>query len=131
MAVKIRCKRMGNKNRPFFRVVVADSRFQRDGRFLEILGHYDPLRDPAVVEINRELTLKWLERGAQISETAKSLLKKTGIYQEYQQKLADARKKKKESTGTMEAAPEILEDSADSSAVQQEISPETEDETTT
>jgi len=95
MAVKIRCKRMGNKNRPFFRLVVADSRFPRDGRFLEILGHYDPLKEPAAIKIDRESALKWLERGAQVSETARSLLKKTGIYQEFQNIKAERKKSKK------------------------------------
>ncbi len=120
MAVKIRCKRMGNRNRPFFRLVVADSRFQRDGRFLDILGHYDPLQEPARVEIDKELTLKWLGRGAQISETAKSLLKKTGIYQEYQQHLAEAKKKRKGAAGTTEEASVQADDSQSSDSASQQ-----------
>jgi len=120
MAVKIRCKRMGNRNRPFFRLVVADSRFQRDGRFLDILGHYDPLQEPARVEIDKELTLKWLGRGAQISETAKSLLKKTGIYQEYQQYLAEAKKKRKGAAGTTEEASVQADDSQSSDSASQQ-----------
>jgi len=85
---------MGNRNRPFFRLVVADSRSPRDGRFLELLGHYNPLTEPAEVKVDRELTLKWLQNGAQVSETARSLLRQTGIYQEFQQIKADLRKKK-------------------------------------
>lgn len=79
MATKIRLKRMGAKKRPFYRVVVADSRSPRDGRFIEELGYYDPTTNPATVKIDEEKTLKWLATGAQASETVKSLLKKQGI----------------------------------------------------
>jgi small subunit ribosomal protein S16 len=74
---------MGSRKRPFYRLVAADSRFQRDGRFLEILGHYSPMEDPAVFEVDREKVLKWLKKGAQMSETAESLLRKEGIVQAF------------------------------------------------
>lgn len=81
VAVKIRLRRMGAKKNPFYRIVVADSRFPRDGRFIEILGFYDPLKDPAEIKINEDKALDWLKKGAQPTETARALLKKAGIYQ--------------------------------------------------
>lgn len=83
MAVRIRLQRHGRKKRPFYRVVVADSRRQRDGRFIEKLGYYDPLTDPATVVIDEEKALKWLKEGAQPSDTAKRLLSKTGILEKF------------------------------------------------
>jgi small subunit ribosomal protein S16 len=71
---------MGNRNRPFYRLVVTDSRAPRDGRFIDTLGHYDPLTDPAKVEIDEESVKKWIKQGAQISDTVRSLLKKEGIW---------------------------------------------------
>ncbi len=79
MAVKIRLRRMGAKKAPFYRVVVADSRYPRDGRFIEELGYYNPLTDPATVEIDAEKAKKWVESGAQPTDTVKALLKKNGI----------------------------------------------------
>ncbi len=79
MAVKIRLKRMGAKKSPFYRVVVADSRYPRDGRFIEEIGIYNPLVDPALVNIDSEKALKWLKNGAQPTDTVKFLLKKTGV----------------------------------------------------
>ncbi len=79
MAVKIRLKRMGNRHRSFYRLVATDSRSPRDGRFLEELGHYDPMKHPAIVAIDGASVKKWVDRGAQLSETAKSLLKRAGI----------------------------------------------------
>ena len=79
MAVKIRLKRMGAKKAPFYRVVVADSRYPRDGRFIEELGTFNPLTDPATVNIDAELAKKWIGNGAQPTDTVKALLKKTGI----------------------------------------------------
>lgn len=79
MATKIRLKRMGSKKAPFYRVVVCDSRFPRDGRFIEILGYYNPLTEPAEIKINEEKAKQWLADGAQPSDTAKSVLKKAGI----------------------------------------------------
>jgi small subunit ribosomal protein S16 len=78
MAVKIRLKRMGAKKSPFYRVVVADSRFPRDGRFIEEIGTYNPLTDPSSINIDTEKAQKWLKNGAQPTDTVKILLKKTG-----------------------------------------------------
>lgn len=79
MATKIRLKRMGGKKAPFYRVVVADARWPRDGRFIEEIGYYDPLKDPAVIKIDEEKAKKWLDDGAIVSETVGSLFKKAGI----------------------------------------------------
>lgn len=79
MAVKIRLKRMGAKRAPYYRIVAADSRAPRDGRFIEQLGTYDPTKNPAVVTIKEEETLKWLSNGAQPSDTVKNLLSEKGI----------------------------------------------------
>ena len=79
MAVKIRLRRMGAKKAPFYRVVVADSRSPRNGRFIEEIGTYNPLTEPAQVVIDAEKAKKWIANGAQPTETVKSLLKKNGI----------------------------------------------------
>lgn len=79
MAVKIRLKRMGSKRNASYRLVVADSRKPRDGRFIEELGYYNPTTEPATVKINEERALKWLKDGALPSDTVRSLLKKEGI----------------------------------------------------
>lgn len=79
MAVKIRLRRMGAKKNPFYRIVVADSRYPRDGRFIEEIGHYNPLTDPAEIKIDAEKANAWLAKGAQPTETVKSLLKKSDI----------------------------------------------------
>lgn len=75
MAVKIRLKRMGAKKAPFYRVVVADSRFPRDGRFIEEIGYYDPTKEPAVVNIDKDKANEWIKKGAQPTDTVKRLLK--------------------------------------------------------
>ncbi len=79
MAVKIRLKRIGAKKAPFYRVVVADSRYPRDGRFIEEIGFYNPCTDPSEVKIDAEKAKKWMSNGAQPTETVRSLLKKTGV----------------------------------------------------
>ena len=79
MAVKIRLRRMGAKKAPFYRIVVADSRFPRDGRFIEEIGTYNPLTDPAEIKIDAEKAKKWMANGAQPTDTVKVLLKKAGI----------------------------------------------------
>lgn len=79
MAVKIRLRRMGAKKAPFYRVVVADSRYPRDGRFIEEVGTYNPLTDPVTVEIDSEKVQKWISNGAQPTDTVKRLLKDKGI----------------------------------------------------
>ena len=83
MAVKIRLKRMGSKKSPFYRVVVADSRSPRDGRFIETIGTYNPLLNPAEVSINEELALQWLANGAQPSDTVRNLLSPQGIMKKF------------------------------------------------
>ena len=77
--VKIRLRRMGRRNRPSYRVVVANSRSPRDGRFIDIIGHYNSLTDPATIDIDEEKALKWLRYGAQPTDTVRSLLNKLGI----------------------------------------------------
>ena len=79
MAVKMRLRRMGAKKAPFYRVIVADSRSPRDGRFIEEIGYYNPLTNPAEIKIDAEKAKKWLSTGAQPTETVKALLKKSGI----------------------------------------------------
>jgi len=79
MAVKLRLKRMGAKKDPFYRIVAADSRFPRDGRFIENLGYYNPTTKPAEIKIDAELALKWLRTGAQPSDTVRNLLSQAGI----------------------------------------------------
>ncbi|MBQ9994140.1 MAG: 30S ribosomal protein S16 [Clostridia bacterium] len=79
MAVKIRLRRMGAKKNPFYRIVVADSRYPRDGRFIEEIGTYDPLKKPYEVKVDAEKAKTWIANGAQPTDTVKSLLKKEGI----------------------------------------------------
>ncbi|MBD5093758.1 MAG: 30S ribosomal protein S16 [Subdoligranulum sp.] len=79
MAVKIRLRRMGAKKAPFYRIVVADSRFPRDGRFIEEIGYYDPTKEPTVVQIDAEKAKKWIATGAQPTDTVRVLLKKNNI----------------------------------------------------
>jgi small subunit ribosomal protein S16 len=81
MAVRMRLKRMGAKKAPFYRIVVADARSPRDGRFIEEIGYYDPTKDPIDLKVNEDLVQKWLNNGAQPSDTVKSLLKKAGVIQ--------------------------------------------------
>lgn len=92
MAIKIRLKRMGNRHRPFFRLVVADSRSPRDGRFVEQLGYYDPLKAKDTYVVNEERTLYWLGEGAGLSETARSLLKQAGVLAKFRAKREGARR---------------------------------------
>ena len=79
MAVKMRLRRIGAKKAPFYRVIVADSRSPRDGRFIEEIGYYNPLTEPAEIKIDADKAKKWIANGAQPTETVKSLLKKSGI----------------------------------------------------
>ena len=79
MAVKIRLRRMGAKKKPFYRIIVADSRSPRDGRFIEELGTYDPLKDPSEIKVNGDKAKEWIANGAQPTETVKTLLKKAGV----------------------------------------------------
>ena len=79
MAVKIRLRRMGQKKAPFYRIIVADSRSPRDGRFIEEIGTYDPSTEPSTVKVNGELAQKWLSNGAQPTDTVARLFKSAGI----------------------------------------------------
>lgn len=79
MAVKLRLKRMGKKGAPFYRIVAADSRSPRDGRFIETIGTYNPMTKPTEIKLDEELAVKWLKNGAQPSDTVRSILSKEGI----------------------------------------------------
>lgn len=83
MAVKMRLKRMGAKKAPFYRVVVADSRSPRDGKFIALIGTYNPLTTPAEVKLNEELALEWLNKGAIPTDTVRNLLSKSGIMKKF------------------------------------------------
>jgi len=89
--VRLRLTRGGRHKRPFYRIVAADSRMPRDGRYLEVLGTYDPLKTPAAVAVKQERVLEWLKKGAQPSVTVHNLLKRTGVLK--QLKAAPARRK--------------------------------------
>jgi small subunit ribosomal protein S16 len=79
MAVRIRLARKGAKKKPFYRLVAADSEAPRDGRYIEVLGYYDPMKDPAVIKVHEDKVNYWLEKGAMVSESARALLKKQGL----------------------------------------------------
>ena len=142
MAVRIRLQRHGRKKRPFYRLVAADARAQRDGVFLERLGHYNPMTEPADVFIDEEKALKWLRRGAQPSDTAKRLLTKNGILMKFEhEKLGkpmpdqevveeDTETDDPEPTETKETTPEPETETADSeeTETQEEASESAEEE---
>lgn len=79
MAVKIRLRRLGAKKAPFYRIVVADSRDPRDGRFIEEIGYYDPTKEPSVISVDGEKAKNWIAKGAQPTDTVKGILKKEGV----------------------------------------------------
>ncbi|HAK59996.1 MAG TPA: 30S ribosomal protein S16 [Nitrospiraceae bacterium] len=83
MPVRIRLKRMGTHKKPYYRLVVADSRSPRDGRFIDQVGTYDPLKKPAAITVNEEKTLDWLKKGAIPSDTVKTLLSKAGVMKQF------------------------------------------------
>lgn len=83
MAVKIRLKRMGAKRKPFYRVVVADSRSPRDGRFIEEIGTYNPVASPAEIKLDEEKALSWLQKGAQPTDTVRNIFSQQGIMKQY------------------------------------------------
>jgi small subunit ribosomal protein S16 len=104
VAVKLRLMRMGKKKQPTYRVVAADARSPRDGRFIEIVGTYEPRRDPSVVKIDNEKAVKWLRNGAQPTETVERLLKTSGAWEWF-------------TTGNEPAAPDAAEaDTAESAS---------------
>src|SRR6478672_483491 len=92
MATRIRLRRMGAKKRPFYRVVVADQRSPRDGRFIEAIGKYHPLEDPSLIEIDEERALEWLKKGAQPSEAVQNLMTKVGIWEKFEAERPQAKK---------------------------------------
>ena len=92
MAVKIRLRRMGGKKDSFFRIVVADSRSFRDGRFNESIGYYDPTTEPATVKMDEEKALEWIAKGAQVTDTVKALLQKQGTLKKIEEMKQQARK---------------------------------------
>ncbi len=92
MAVKLRLKRMGAKGRPYYRIVAADARGPRDGRFIENVGTYNPVAKPAQIKVNEEMALKWLEQGAQPTNTVRSLLSQQGIMQKYHERKKKGKK---------------------------------------
>lgn len=83
MAVKLRLMRMGAKKKPFYRIVAADSRSPRDGRFIEVIGTYNPLVSPAETKVNEELAIKWLKNGATPTDTVRNLFSKTGVMSKF------------------------------------------------
>lgn len=88
MAVKIRLTRMGRHKRPFYRIVVADSQSPRDGRFIEILGTYDSLTQPAALRVNEEKAIQWLNQGAEVSETVKTIFSKLKLFKRAKEAVA-------------------------------------------
>ena len=92
MAVKIRLRRMGGKKDSFFRIVVADSRSPRDGRFIESIGYYDPTTNPAIVKLDEEKAVEWMAKGAQVTDTVKALLQNAGTLQKLAEMKQQARK---------------------------------------
>ena len=83
MAVKLRLKRMGAKKKPYYRIVAADSRSKRDGRFIETVGTYDPTKNPAEIKVDDTLAIKWLKNGAEPTDTVRSILSKQGVLKKY------------------------------------------------
>ena len=103
MAVKIRLRRMGAKKRPFYRIVVADSRYPRDGRFIEEIGYYNPIIEPAEIKVDKELAMKWLKNGATPTDTVRDILSKEGVMKEFHES------KFTKSTKTEKPAKEVKE----------------------
>ncbi|MDO5755544.1 MAG: 30S ribosomal protein S16 [Tissierellia bacterium] len=104
MAVKIRLKRMGAKKRPFYRIVVADSRSPRDGRFIEEIGYYNPLTEPKVVKVNKERVNEWIKNGAKPTDTVNRLLKQASALETEEKEVAE--EKKEETTEEEETVEE-------------------------
>ncbi|MFO7895916.1 MAG: 30S ribosomal protein S16 [Candidatus Cloacimonadales bacterium] len=90
--VKLRLKRMGKINTPFYRIVAVDQRRKRDGAYLEAMGHYDPTTDPATIKVDIETAIKWLGKGAQPSDTVRSLFKKAGVMERWHNEKIEAKK---------------------------------------
>ena len=94
MAVKIRLRRMGAKKKPFYRIIVADSRSPRDGKFIEEIGTYDPLKDPSEIKVDEERALKWISEGAQPTDPVKALFKRIGMGEEKEEREEKKEEKK-------------------------------------
>ena len=90
MAVKIRLRRMGSKKSPFYRIVVADSRYSRDGRFIEEIGYYNPLTEPITVKIDDEKAMKWISNGAKPTDTVDRLFRNNGVYEKSAEVLTES-----------------------------------------
>lgn len=118
--VKIRLKRMGAKRRPFYRLIVADSQSPRDGRFIDQLGYYDPLTDPATIKIDEEKVTNWLSRGAQPSESARELLRRSGV-------LGGGQRAEVTSTGAGQNTPAAAAEASDPTPVESARSAESND----
>src|SRR5438093_969934 len=129
--VRIRLRRVGKRKQPFYRVVVADARSPRDGRFIEIIGQYNPLTNPSGITIDGEKALIWLRKGAQPSEQVKSLLKRSGIWSEYVKDKGPGPRKPKRRQPVAASAPvaakveEKAPEAAPPEAAPPEVSPET------
>ena len=98
MAVKLRLKRMGAKKRPFYRIVAADSRSPRDGRFIEIIGTYNPVVEPAEIKINEEVALRWLNNGAIATDTVRALFSKAGVLEKFHNARMDSKTETKKTS---------------------------------
>jgi small subunit ribosomal protein S16 len=129
--VRIRLRRVGKRKQPLYRVVVADSRSPRDGRFIEIIGQYNPLTNPSTITIDNDKALTWLRKGAQPSEQVKSLLKRLGIWSEYVKDKGPGPRKPKKHPKTppppkakAEPAPPAAAEAAPAEAASAEPSPE-------
>ncbi len=104
MAVKIRLRRMGAKKRPFYRIVVADSRYPRDGRFIEEIGYYNPIMEPAEIKLDKELAMKWLKNGATPTDTVRDILSKEGVMKEFHESKFTKKETVKKETAKKEVA---------------------------
>ncbi|HHW08834.1 MAG TPA: 30S ribosomal protein S16 [Firmicutes bacterium] len=104
MAVRIRLRRMGAKKRPYYRLVVADSRVPRDGSYIEAIGSYDPMTEPAVIKVDVEKALLWLSRGAQPSDSARQVLEKAGVLEKYKSGTAAGSGEEGEQNGALAGA---------------------------
>src|SRR4051812_41848829 len=123
MATRIRLRRMGAKKRPYYRVVVADQRSPRDGRFIENIGRYQPLEDPSLIEIDEDRALHWLRTGAQPSEQVQNLMTKVGIWEKFAAERPSAAKVNSKDKKTREPMTETVKGSKKAQARAAEAAP--------
>jgi small subunit ribosomal protein S16 len=123
MATRIRLRRMGAKKRPYYRVVVADQRSPRDGRFIENIGRYQPLEDPSLIEIDEDRALHWLRTGAQPSEQVQNLMTKVGIWEKFAAERPSAAKVNSKDKKTREPRTETVKGSKKAQARAAEAAP--------